>query len=128
MFKKCIAVVMGCSIMMATAAGVSATEEKLAIPYKGKDHPCKSSSTQFNATLTKEVVDKGGVISLMEPSLSSKPHEKLPTKLFYGTHMFNGVVHGEEVNGSDKWYVVHNMWANTYIHSSNFEKDVKCLW
>ncbi|MDQ0416798.1 hypothetical protein J2Z48_000965 [Croceifilum oryzae] len=42
--------------------------------------------------------------------------------------MFNGVVQGEEGNGSNKWYVVHNMWANTYIHSSNFEKDVKCLW
>ena len=67
--------------MMSAATGVSAVEEKLVVPYEGNDHPCKSSFTPFEATLTKETIDRGGVTSLMEPTLSSKPYE-LPTKFF----------------------------------------------
>ncbi|TCP62498.1 hypothetical protein [Baia soyae] len=126
MLKRVASFAIGCSIVMGATTGVFASYKPT--PYTGADHPCKSSFVDFKATITKEVADKGGVTTLVEPSLSSKPYEALPTKLFYGTHGFTGVVHGEMVNGSDKWYVVHNMWANTYVHSSNFEKDVKCLW
>ncbi|MDQ0416800.1 hypothetical protein J2Z48_000967 [Croceifilum oryzae] len=126
MFKKVASFTIGCSIVMGATTGAFANYNPT--PYTGADHPCKSSFVDFQATITKEVADKGGVTTLVEPSLSSKPYEALPTKLFYGTHGFTGVVKGEMVNGSDKWYVVHNMWANTYVHSSNFEKNVKCLW
>ncbi|MDQ0417634.1 hypothetical protein J2Z48_001807 [Croceifilum oryzae] len=131
MKKKLAQLAMGCCTVMAMATGGQAFASEDPVPYDpilytGKDHTCTRADIQFNATIKKEVADKGGVVSLMAPFLSSKPHESMPTKLFYGTHLFAGAVKGEMVNGSDKWYVVHNWWADTYMHSSNFEDKIEC--